>query len=99
MKRGLSPAFVITMACAHSAPTSGNEYKVVNWLRAGAIIAQIDPVAEGYLYKDSKGNLRLPPLRHWTTTSTSMPPDKPMSSRNTPCTISLTPTLPIRGQR
>ncbi|HXQ26413.1 MAG TPA: hypothetical protein VN822_08420 [Candidatus Acidoferrales bacterium] len=63
MKRGLSPAFVITMACAHSAPTSGNEFKVVNWLRAGAIIAQIDPVARGYLYVDSKGNLRLPPLR------------------------------------
>jgi hypothetical protein len=63
MKRGLSPAFVITMACAHSAPTSGNEYKVVNWLRAGAIIAQIDPVAAGYLYKDSSGNLRLPALR------------------------------------
>ena len=64
MKRGLKPAFVITMACAHSAPTSGNEYKVVNWLRAAAIIAQIDPVAAGYLYLDSKGNLRLPPLRH-----------------------------------
>ena len=63
MSRGLSPAFVITMACAHSAPTSGNEYKVVNWLRAGAIIAQIDPLAKGYLYMDSKGNLRLPPLR------------------------------------
>ena len=63
MKRGLNPAFVITMACAHSAPTSGNEYKVVNWLRAGAIIAQIDPVAAGYLYKDSTGNLRLPALR------------------------------------
>ena len=63
MSRGLSPVFVITMACAHSAPTSGNEYKVVNWLRAGAIIAQIDPVAKGYLYLDSKGNLRLPALR------------------------------------
>jgi hypothetical protein len=63
MKRGLSPAFVITMASAHSAPTNGNEYKVVNWLRAGAIIAKIDPVATGFLYKDSSGNLRLPPLR------------------------------------
>jgi hypothetical protein len=63
MERGLPPAFVITMACAHSAPTSGNEFKVVNWLRAGAIIAQIDPVAAGYLYKDSKGKLRLPALR------------------------------------
>ena len=63
MARGLSPAFVITQACAHSAPTSGNEYKVVNWLRAGAIIAQIDPVASGYLYPDANGHLRLPALR------------------------------------
>lgn len=63
MTRGLSPAFVITQASAHSAPTSGNEFKVVNWLRAGAIIAQIDPVAKGYLYVDASGNLRLPALR------------------------------------
>src|SRR3974390_573144 len=63
MARDLSPEFVITMDSAHSAPTSGNEYKVVNWLRAGAIIAQIDPVAKGYLYVDGSGNLRLPPLR------------------------------------
>jgi len=53
MKRGLSPAFVITQACAHSAPTSGNEFKVVNWLRAAAILAQIDPVQAGYLATDS----------------------------------------------
>lgn len=63
MARGLSPAFVITQASAHSAPTSGNEYKVVNWLRAGAIIAQIDPVAQGYLFVDKLGNFRLPALR------------------------------------
>jgi hypothetical protein len=63
MARGLSPEFVITMACAHNTPTSGGEYKVVNWLRAGAILAQIDPVAKGYLFKDTAGNLRLPPLR------------------------------------
>jgi len=63
MARGLSPAFVITQASAHSTPTSGNEYKVVNWLRAGAIIAQIDPVAAGYLSVDKQGNFRLPPLR------------------------------------
>jgi len=62
MSRGLSPEFVITMA-SHSAPTSGNEYKVVNWLRAGAMIAQIDPVAKGYLYVDQSGHLRLPALR------------------------------------
>ena len=63
MARGLSPAFVITQASAHSAPTSGNEYKVVNWLRAGAIIAQIDPVSAGYLCKDKQGNFRLPALQ------------------------------------
>src|ERR1700741_1318812 len=63
MARGLSPEFVITQACAHSAPTSGNEYKVVNWLRAGAIIAQIDPVAKGYLFVDGSNHLRLPALR------------------------------------
>src|SRR5215469_2496887 len=63
MARGLSPLLVITQASAHSAPTLGNEYKVVNWLRAAAIMAQIDPVAKGYLYVDAHGNLRLPPLR------------------------------------
>ena len=63
MKRGLSPAFVITQASAHSAPTSGNEFKVVNWLRAAAIMAQIDPVARGYLVVDGIGHFRLPPLR------------------------------------
>ena len=63
MKRGLSPEMVITQASAHSAPTSGNEYKVVNWLSAAAMLAQIDPVAAGYLIVDSQNNLRLPPLR------------------------------------
>ncbi len=63
MARGFSPAFVITQASAHSTPTSGNEYKVVNWLRAAAILAQIDPVQAGYLTIDSKGNFRLPALR------------------------------------
>jgi len=63
MTRGLSPAFAITQASAHSAPTSGNEYKVANWLRAAAIIAQIDPVAKGYLVLDNAGHFRLPALR------------------------------------
>jgi hypothetical protein len=62
MARGLSPLLVITQACAHSAPSLGNEYKVVNWLRAAAIMAQIDPVAKGYLVVDGNGHLRLPPL-------------------------------------
>jgi hypothetical protein len=63
MKRGMPPELVITQASAHSAPTSGNEYKVVNWLRAAAIIAQIDPVVKGYLTLDKQNHLRLPPLR------------------------------------
>ena len=63
MARGLSPELVITQASAHSAPTSGNEYKVVNWLRAAAILAGIDPLAAGFLTKDSQGNYRLPALR------------------------------------
>jgi hypothetical protein len=61
--RGFSPAFVITQASAHSNPTSGNEYKVVNWIHAAAILAQVDPVATGYLTVDANGNLRLPALR------------------------------------
>jgi hypothetical protein len=63
MARGLAPKFVITQASAHSNPTSGNEYKVVNWLRAGAIIAGIDPVAKGYLRVDGAGRLRLPAVQ------------------------------------
>jgi hypothetical protein len=63
MARGLLPKFVITQASAHSNPTSGNEYKVVNWLRAGAIIAGVDPVAKGYLRMDGAGRLRLPAVQ------------------------------------
>ena len=61
--RGMPPALVITQASAHAAPTGGNEYKVVNWLRAAAIIAGIDPVAAGYLAPNAAGHLRLPALR------------------------------------
>ena len=63
MAQGLSPLLVITQASAHSAPTLGNEFKVVNWLRAASIMAQIDPVAKGYLTVDGLGNFRLPALR------------------------------------
>ena len=63
MKRKLPPDFIITQASAHASPTLGNEYKVVNWLRAAAIIAQVDPVRAGYLALDRAGNLRLPALR------------------------------------
>jgi hypothetical protein len=63
MKRGLSPALAIAQASAHTTPSLGNEYKVVNWLRTAAIVAQIDPVATNYLYRDRQNHLRLPPLR------------------------------------
>jgi hypothetical protein len=63
IKRGLSPVFVIAQASAHSNPTLGNEFKVVAWIRAAAILAQVDPVAAGYLATDATGAFRLPPLR------------------------------------
>lgn len=64
MARGYAPGLVLTQASAHAAPTLGNEFKVVNWLRAAAIIARIDPVAKGYLVIDKSGHWRLPPLNH-----------------------------------
>jgi hypothetical protein len=63
MARELPASFVIIQASAHSAPTLGHEYMVVNWLRTAAIMARVDPVARGYLVKDSAGHLRLPPTR------------------------------------
>jgi hypothetical protein len=63
MARDLPASFVIVQASAHSAPTLGHEYMVVNWLRTAAIMARVDPVARGYLVKDSAGHLRLPPTR------------------------------------
>ena len=63
MKRGLAADFVITQASAHNTPTEGNENTVVNWLRAAAMIARIDPVARGYLRVDATGALRLPAVR------------------------------------
>jgi hypothetical protein len=64
MARGLPPGVVITQASAHSAPSLGNEYKVVNWLRAAAVIARVDLAAKGYLVIDKNGQWRLPPLEH-----------------------------------
>jgi hypothetical protein len=63
MVRGLSPAFIDVQACAHSTPTEGNESRVVAWIQAAAIIAQQDPIAKGYLIKDSTGAYRLPAFR------------------------------------
>ena len=57
MARNLPAAFIDVQASAHSAPTLGDEFKVVNWLRAAAIIAQVDPVARGYLGDGCSGGI------------------------------------------
>jgi hypothetical protein len=62
MKRGFAPDFVVTQASAHTSPND-NEGKVVNFLRAAAIIARVDPVAKGYLRMDGANALRLPVVR------------------------------------
>jgi len=63
MARGMPPAFLIAHASAHGAPNAGNEFSVVNWLRAAGIITGIDPVERGYLMRDGLGRLRLAPVR------------------------------------
>lgn len=63
LKRDMPADFVISVASAHSYPTYGNEYKVVNWIRTAAILAQVDPYAKGILQKDAKGNPRLAAVR------------------------------------
>ena len=76
----------------------GNEYKVVNWLRAAAIIAQIDPVANGCLMVDNAGHLRRPALRQLGNNLDLADAGRPTYLRNTRCTISpplISPT-PVR---
>jgi hypothetical protein len=50
--RGMTPRLVITLLSAHAAPSLGDEVKVVNWCRAAAIVAGVDPIAYGLLRKD-----------------------------------------------
>ncbi|HEY7066727.1 MAG TPA: hypothetical protein VII06_34985 [Chloroflexota bacterium] len=48
--RGMSPAFVIALLSAHDPPTATRaNARLVNYLRAAAIIARVDPVAAGLL--------------------------------------------------
>src|SRR5262249_45839018 len=63
MARGLPPKLVVAQASAHSTPNQGGEYRVVNWLRAAAIIAGVDPVANHYLREDAARHLRLPAVQ------------------------------------
>ncbi len=61
--RDLPAAEIITHASAHSAPVSGAEHNVVNWIRAASIMAGVDPVAKGYLKLDALSHLRIAPQR------------------------------------
>lgn len=63
MKRGLPPDLIVVQASAHAAPVLGNESKVVNWIRAAATIARLDPVAQGYLIRNASGELHIPRFR------------------------------------
>jgi hypothetical protein len=52
---GRSPRFVTTLLSAHAAPSLGDEKLVVDWCRAAAIIASVDPVDYGLLKADGSG--------------------------------------------
>lgn len=58
--RGMPVELVVAMACAHNHPGSENDERdVVNWIKAAALIAQKDPVKEGYL-ASTESTLPLP---------------------------------------
>jgi hypothetical protein len=70
--RGMSPAWVIAQMSAHDAPTNvtvqpgqTGRQRVVNYLRAAAIIARVDPVAAGLLRRapDSSYAIAEDPVR------------------------------------
>jgi hypothetical protein len=52
---GRTPQFVTTLLSAHAAPSLGDEKQVVDWCRAAAIIAGVDPVAYGLVKADGSG--------------------------------------------
>jgi len=56
MARGLPQEFIYVQACSHVAPSLGNEKRVADWIRAAAILAQVD--VSRYLPAG-----HLPPLR------------------------------------
>jgi len=49
---GRPPRFVTTLLSAHAAPSLGDEKLVVDWCRAAAIVAGVDPVAFGLIKAD-----------------------------------------------
>jgi hypothetical protein len=53
--RGRDARFVTVLLSAHAAPSLGDEAKVVNWCRAAALIAGVDPVEYGLVKKTAGG--------------------------------------------
>lgn len=49
MARNLPVREILVQACAHQAPATETDAKVIGWIKAAAIIAGVDPVAKGYL--------------------------------------------------
>ena len=52
---GRTPRFVIALLSAHAAPSLGDEKHVIDWCRAAAIVADVDPVQYGLLKPDGSG--------------------------------------------
>lgn len=53
MYRGLPAEEIVAQACAHDHPgNQKSEASVVNWIKAAAIIANVDPIKSGYLMGD-----------------------------------------------
>lgn len=62
--RGCDARFVTVLLSAHAAPSLGDEAKVVDWCRAAATIAGVDPVEYGLVKATSAGFMlaALPPI-------------------------------------
>lgn len=53
--RGLPAQEIVAQACAHDHPgTAADEATVVNWIKAAAIIAGVDPIQKGLLGENGK---------------------------------------------
>ncbi len=57
--RKLPAAFLVALASAHDAPSGDTAIKVVGYLRAGALLAGVDPVAYGVLARRGDGGFAL----------------------------------------
>jgi hypothetical protein len=62
--RGRDARFVTVLLSAHAAPSLGDEDKVVEWCRAAAMIAGVDPVEYGLVKKTADGYVlaAMPPI-------------------------------------